>query len=130
MTQHTPSKVDETRAKLSGIRRSGPSIAQEGRQRRTHVAGLEDFLKKLPLEQKLKRNHEIEEKNLVRREKQARHRAGLEEENGSPSASLISVSSEEWNTIRRSKTLFERVKDYIPAKFLAWMLEMNDVETE
>ncbi|KAJ3964317.1 hypothetical protein EV361DRAFT_773875, partial [Lentinula raphanica] len=106
------------------------SIAQEGRQRRTHVVGLEAFLKKLPLEQKLKKNHGIEEKNLERREKHAKFEAGLEQEDGSPTASLISVSSEEWNTIRRSKTLFERVKDYIPAKFLAWMLEMNDTEDE
>ncbi|KAJ3829446.1 hypothetical protein F5880DRAFT_397983 [Lentinula raphanica] len=130
MTQHTPNKVDETRAKLSGIRRSGPSIAQEGRQRRTHVRGLENYLKTLPLEQKLKKNHGIEEKNLERREKHAKFEAGLEKEDGSPTASLISVASEEWNTIRRSKTLFERVKDYIPAKFLAWMLEMNDAEDE
>ncbi|KAJ3976603.1 hypothetical protein EV361DRAFT_864536, partial [Lentinula raphanica] len=65
-----------------------------------------------------------------RRERQARFKAGLEQENGSPTASLISVSSEEWNTIRRSETLFDRVKDYIPAKILGWMQDMNDAENE
>ncbi|KAJ3816353.1 hypothetical protein F5880DRAFT_1449815, partial [Lentinula raphanica] len=94
------------------------SIAQEGRERRTHIAGFEDFLRRMPLELKLKKNHKIEEKNDWRRERQARFKAGLEQENGSPTASLISVSSEEWNAIRRSETLFDRVKDYIPAKIL------------
>ncbi|KAJ3719186.1 hypothetical protein C8R42DRAFT_673090 [Lentinula raphanica] len=130
MAQHTPNKIAETRTRLSLLRRSGPSIAQEGRERRTHIAGFEDFLRRMPLELKLKKNHEIEEKNDWRRERQARFKAGLEQENGSPTASLISVSSEEWNAIRRSETLFDRVKDYIPAKILGWMQDMNDAENE
>ncbi|KAJ3808488.1 hypothetical protein F5876DRAFT_8522, partial [Lentinula aff. lateritia] len=37
---------------------------------------------------------------------------------GSPSASLISITEDEWNNIRTTPAIFERVKQWIPSYIL------------
>ncbi|KAJ3900182.1 hypothetical protein F5879DRAFT_925642 [Lentinula edodes] len=47
---------------------------------------------------------------------------------GSPSASLITITEDEWNDIRTTPAIFERVKQWIPRYILAWMARANDMD--
>ncbi|KAJ4483035.1 hypothetical protein C8J55DRAFT_488553 [Lentinula edodes] len=47
---------------------------------------------------------------------------------GSPSVSLITITEDEWNDIRTTPAIFERVKQWIPSYILAWMTKANEVE--
>ncbi|KAJ3724260.1 hypothetical protein DFJ43DRAFT_596616 [Lentinula guzmanii] len=120
--------VSESRVKLSFLRRAGSSIQQADRIHRTNLPALAGWIKKLTLEDRMEKNWGIERRNAERREIQAMHVAGLSDTEGSPVASLYSITSEEWDSVRKSPTLFQRLKEWIPARYLGWMTQMNEAE--
>ncbi|KAJ3724242.1 hypothetical protein DFJ43DRAFT_595000 [Lentinula guzmanii] len=122
--------VSESRVKLSFLRRAGSSIQQADRIHRTNLPALAGWIKKLTLEDRMEKNWGIERRNAERREIQAMHVAGLSDTEGSPVASLYSITSEEWDSVRKSPTLFQRLKEWIPARYLGWMTQMNEAEMQ
>ncbi|KAJ3732382.1 hypothetical protein DFJ43DRAFT_1182059 [Lentinula guzmanii] len=78
----------------------------------------------------MEKNWSIERKNALRRELQAMHEAGLSDTGGSPIASLYSITSEEWDSVRKTPMLFQRLKEWIPARYLSWMTQMNEAEAQ
>ncbi|KAJ3780292.1 hypothetical protein GGU10DRAFT_380870 [Lentinula aff. detonsa] len=54
----------------------------------------------------------------------------MSDSEGSSVASLYSISSEEWVNVRKSPTLFQRLKEWIPARYLGWMTQMNEAEAQ
>ncbi|KAJ3931057.1 MAG: hypothetical protein NXY57DRAFT_962100 [Lentinula lateritia] len=117
MTQHPPLLL-----------RTSSSIRADDRQRRTHILGIIPILKKLSLERRLERNYDIERANEARQEKTMLFIEKKAPAKGSPSASLITITEDEWNDIRTTPAIFERVKQWIPSYILAWMTKANEVE--
>ncbi|KAJ3804895.1 hypothetical protein F5876DRAFT_70247 [Lentinula aff. lateritia] len=117
MTQHPPLLL-----------RTSSSIRADDRQRRTHILGIIPILKKLSLERRLERNYDIERANEARQEKTMLFIEKKAPAKGSPSASLITITEDEWNDIRTTPAIFERVKQWIPSYILAWMSKANEVE--
>ncbi|KAJ3803681.1 hypothetical protein F5876DRAFT_15847, partial [Lentinula aff. lateritia] len=77
-------------------------------------------LKKLSLERRLQKNHDIERANEARQEKTILFIEKKAPAKGSPSASLIliTITEDEWNDIRITPAIFERVKQWIPSYIL------------
>ncbi|KAJ3850117.1 hypothetical protein EV368DRAFT_26308, partial [Lentinula lateritia] len=75
-------------------------------------------LKKLSLERRLQKNHDIERANEARQEKTILFIEKKAPTKGSPSASLITITEDKWNDIRTTPAIFERVKQWIPSYIL------------
>ncbi|KAJ3740291.1 hypothetical protein DFH05DRAFT_1511193, partial [Lentinula detonsa] len=74
---------------------------------------LVDALKKLSLEGRLKFNREIELKNEDRRLKSINYAMGNASRPGSPTASFVTVDSEEIDLIRKEMAFLKRVFEYL-----------------
>ncbi|KAJ3751792.1 hypothetical protein EV360DRAFT_89370 [Lentinula raphanica] len=85
------------------------------------------LLKKLPLVDKLKKNAEIEESNTQIRLANSKKEDPTTWED---TASLITVTSQEFEGIRLSPTLFEKLKDWIPDYVLMNMERRNRTEVQ
>ncbi|KAJ3812597.1 hypothetical protein F5876DRAFT_63832 [Lentinula aff. lateritia] len=86
------------------------------------------ILKKLSLERRLQKNHDIERANEARQEKTILFIEKKAPAKGSPLASLITITEDEWNDIRTTPAIFEHVKQWIPSYILAWMTRANEVD--
>ncbi|KAJ3823180.1 hypothetical protein F5880DRAFT_1613106 [Lentinula raphanica] len=104
----TDATESQSRPRL--LLRSSSSRQAEGRVRVTHKPQMISLLKKLPLIDKLKKNAEIEESNT-----QIRLANSTKEDPATweSTASLITVTSQEFEGIRLSPTLFEKLKEWI-----------------
>ncbi|KAJ3991453.1 hypothetical protein F5050DRAFT_1716083 [Lentinula boryana] len=90
------------------------SLESPERVHRTHENPfLVDALKKLSLEGRLKFNREIEVKNKARHLKSISHTMGDASRPGSPTASFITVDSEEIDLIRKEPAFLKRVFEYL-----------------
>ncbi|KAJ3744584.1 hypothetical protein DFH05DRAFT_1611592 [Lentinula detonsa] len=90
------------------------SLENPERAHRTHGNPvLVDALKKLSLEGRLKFNREIEVKNEARRMKSVDHAMGNASRPGSPTASFVTVDSEEIDLIRKEPAFLKRVFEYL-----------------
>ncbi|KAJ3841000.1 hypothetical protein F5878DRAFT_611419 [Lentinula raphanica] len=106
--------------------RTTASRQADGRQRITHKPHLLSALRGLSLEARLRKNQEIEKSN---NEVYLRNLSKGGNDTPSPTASLITISEEEFEGIRSTKTLFERVKDSLPAYILSAMQQINSLES-
>ncbi|KAJ3783570.1 hypothetical protein GGU10DRAFT_435859 [Lentinula aff. detonsa] len=86
---------------------------------------LVEALKKLSLEGKLKFNREIEVKNEARRLKSVDHAMGNASRPGSPTASFVTVDSEEIDLIRKEPAFLKRVFDYLGPWAINFIQERN-----
>ncbi|KAJ3799464.1 hypothetical protein GGU11DRAFT_498048 [Lentinula aff. detonsa] len=90
------------------------SLEDPQRAHRTHRNPiLVEALKKLSLEARLKFNRDIEVKNEARRLKSIDHAMGNASRPGSPTASFVTVDSEEIALIRKEPAFLKRVFDYL-----------------
>ncbi|KAJ3991414.1 hypothetical protein F5050DRAFT_1542951, partial [Lentinula boryana] len=86
------------------------SLENPERAHKTHGNPvLVDALKKLSLESRLKFNREIELKNEDRRLKSVNHAMGNASRPGSPTASFVTVDSEEIDLIRKEPAFLKRL---------------------
>ncbi|KAJ3969321.1 hypothetical protein EV361DRAFT_951582 [Lentinula raphanica] len=122
MTQNDTSELQE-RPRL--LLRSSSSRQAEGRERVTHKPNLISLLKKLSLIDKLKKNVEIEASNdRIRLANSNREDTTTWER----TASLVTITSDEFEGIRISKSLFEKVKEWIPDYIMINMEKRNRLD--
>ncbi|KAK7037340.1 hypothetical protein VNI00_011090 [Paramarasmius palmivorus] len=96
------------------------SMKDPDRQRRTHSdEAAITFIKSLSLREKFEMNARIREENSARRRKTLEHARDPTKPAGSPVASYVDITSEEWGQIVESKSLFERLKIYMSDTVLA-----------
>ncbi|EEB98910.1 hypothetical protein MPER_01498 [Moniliophthora perniciosa FA553] len=106
------------------------SMKDPNRQPRTHAdEPTNTWLKSLSIVEKFKLNKEIREKNSERRKKTLEHKREPAKPAGSPTASYVTITDEEWQHVQSSKSLFDRVKEFASDKVLT-VLEKSMSETE
>ncbi|THV04613.1 hypothetical protein K435DRAFT_790830 [Dendrothele bispora CBS 962.96] len=121
---------------------------REPNRRKTHLSGLVDMLANLGLDEKIERNHKIEQENKVRRKNnltkktEAISRARTEWENRpvdsgdetripfdpetaicddlSSLASLLTIDSEDYEKIRKSRPWREKLSEFLGIRFDLW----------
>ncbi|KAK7020168.1 hypothetical protein VNI00_017847 [Paramarasmius palmivorus] len=83
------------------------------------------FIKSLSLKENFKMNSCIRQENSERKRKMFEHARDPSKPAGSPVASYVDITSEDWGQIMELKSLFERLKPYMPDRVLAkvesWM---------
>ncbi|KAJ3752542.1 hypothetical protein EV360DRAFT_88652 [Lentinula raphanica] len=122
MTQNDSIEIQD-RPRL--LLRSSSSRQVEGRERVTHKPNLVSLLKKLSLIDKLKKNVEIEASNdRIRLANSAKEDPTTWER----TASLVTVTSDEFEGIQISKSLFEKVKEWIPDYIMINMEKRNRLD--
>ncbi|KXN87320.1 hypothetical protein AN958_08945 [Leucoagaricus sp. SymC.cos] len=123
-TQHggaQPAGIQPAGTQPAGLQatQGGPGDTQQTlvppKRRRTHLDGIIDALKKLPLPLKLKRNKKIEEQNYEKMEKALQHSLDpvAHPDDASSAASFITVTSKEIASLD-SPSVFASVRDFIP----------------
>ncbi|KAF9442145.1 hypothetical protein P691DRAFT_682112, partial [Macrolepiota fuliginosa MF-IS2] len=95
-------------------------------KRTTHLAGITEFLRGLPLPLKLKKNSEIEKANFDRIKKKLHHQSDPTNfpDDGSSEASFVTVDSDEMQTLN-NPSLFSSLRESIPYYMLR-ALELKD----
>ncbi|THV05166.1 hypothetical protein K435DRAFT_790550 [Dendrothele bispora CBS 962.96] len=129
-------------------------------RRKTHLPGLVDMLANLRLDKKIERNHKIEQENEVRRDNnltkktEAIRRARIEWENRpvdsgeetrvpfdpetvicddlSSLASLLTIDSQDYEKIRKSRPWREKLSEFLGIRFDLWAAgkDKDDEERE
>ncbi|THV04479.1 hypothetical protein K435DRAFT_835336 [Dendrothele bispora CBS 962.96] len=96
-------------------------------QRRTHKNDeISRMLQALSLEDKIKLNHNIEASNNRRRRAHLRHALDPSKEDGSPTASLISIGDNEYQIIRKSPEWRNKLGTYLGLRFTQWAMEADE----
>ncbi|KAJ3742435.1 hypothetical protein DFH05DRAFT_213995 [Lentinula detonsa] len=102
------------------------SLEDPQRVHKTHANPvLVEALKKLSLEGRLKFNREVEVKNEARHLKSINHAMGNASRPGSPTASFITVDSEEIDLIRKEPAFLKRVFDYLGPWAIKFIQDRN-----
>ncbi|KAK7444551.1 hypothetical protein VKT23_015229 [Stygiomarasmius scandens] len=91
---------------------------------------LETILNALPLEEQVRRNSKIQADNDRRHTACAVHSADNTKPNGSPTASLIKIDNDEYDLIRTTKSLHERLSKFLGNRFKIWARRADAEEEE
>ncbi|KAF5334723.1 hypothetical protein D9758_017360 [Tetrapyrgos nigripes] len=98
-------------------------------RRKTHKnAATIALLEKLTLEERLKTNLEIENRNTLKRQTKLKKARGEDVADMSDTASLITIRDDEFETIRKSPDLYDRFKPFLPSCVIEWISKKNAEE--
>ncbi|THU89319.1 hypothetical protein K435DRAFT_802820 [Dendrothele bispora CBS 962.96] len=96
-------------------------------QRRTHKNDeISGMLRALSLDEKIKFNHNIEINNNRRRRARLAHALDPSKDDGSPTASLITIEDREYQTIRKNPEWMNKLGTYLGLRFAQWAMEANE----
>ncbi|KAJ3925400.1 MAG: hypothetical protein NXY57DRAFT_855605, partial [Lentinula lateritia] len=90
------------------------SLARADRPPKTHkTEEISALFKKMDIGLKLKLNFKIDKENRKRREKSLEFQLGNSAEDASDIASFVTIDTKSLDNIRKDRTIFERLKDYL-----------------